>query len=132
MIIGLVWILGVYAAGLILVHLCYLRRRKLGKERITHYVLLTYNNQLQVEWYIRSLQFFSLLRGRSILITVVDEGSEDDTLPIVQQLAEEHALYLVHASGWNWDDWIFRHEDEEVVVVSLRHNESLETAYKYL
>lgn len=54
---------------------------------IKHYILFTNQNQLRIEWYIRSLLFLSWLKGRTITITLIDEGSTDETLEIVQKLS---------------------------------------------
>jgi hypothetical protein len=131
MLEGLIWIVGIYAAGLAMIHWLHWRWRKNGEARTTHYVLMTRNNQHQVEWYIRSLHFFSWMKGRSIAVTVVDEGSTDETLEIVGRLADEYSFEMADETRWNWDEWVRLHEDEQAVVVRLSHNEGLETAFKY-
>lgn len=132
MMLGLVWIMGTYAVGILLIHWLHWRWKRRGLERKMHYVLVTRNNQMQVEWYIRSLGFFSWLKGRSIAVTLVDEGSTDETLAIAGRLSEEHQLHIYSEEAWDWDDWIQKHEDEQVIVVRLSQNEGLETAYKLL
>ncbi|MDQ1911270.1 hypothetical protein RAC89_12520 [Paenibacillus sp. GD4] len=132
MMLGLVGIMGTYAVGILLIHWLHWRFQRRGLERMMHYVLVTRNNQLQVEWYIRSLGFFSWLKGRAITVTLVDEGSTDETLSIVARLSEEHQLHICSAEAWNWDDWVQEHENEQVVVVRLSQNEGLETAYKFM
>lgn len=132
MMLGLVWIMGTYAAGILLVHWLHWRYQRRGLKRMTHYVLVTRNNEMQVEWYVRSLRFFSWLKGRTIAVTLVDEGSTDDTLLIAGRLSEEHQLHICTDDSWDWDHWIRQHEDEQVIVVRLSQNEDLEIAYKIL
>jgi hypothetical protein len=59
---------------------------------IQQYVLVSNDNQLQIEWYIRSILFFSWVKGKSIHITVVDEESTDDTLKIIEKLALHYSV----------------------------------------
>lgn len=58
-----------------------------SKPHVPHYVLITLNNQMQVEWYLRSLLIYSKMRGQSLKITIIDEGSQDDTLAIVWRMS---------------------------------------------
>jgi hypothetical protein len=132
MIIGLIWIVGCYAAGIAILHFLHWQWKKRGSERTVHYVLRTLNNQLQVEWYIRSLHFFSWIKGRSISVTLADEGSTDDTIAIAERLSLEHHLNICADTSLAWDDWVQRHEEEQVVVVRLSQNDGLETAFKYM
>lgn len=132
MMLGLVWIMSCYAAGIALVHLLHWHWKRQGTERTTHYVLRTYNNQLQMEWYLRSLHFFSWVKGRTIAVTIADEGSTDDTLAIAERLRLVHHLNIWTTVEMDWDKWVLKHQDEQMVVVRLNHNEDLGNAYKYL
>ncbi|MCR8632359.1 hypothetical protein [Paenibacillus radicis (ex Xue et al. 2023)] len=130
MVLGLLWIFGSYAASIALVHWFYRRHRNEAREA-THFLLITCNSQMQVEWYIRSLFFFSRLKGREIQVTLFDEGSTDDTLAIVERMRRE---YQVDISGFetagSLEEWIEQHEDKQVIVVRLGQQEGLVTAYK--
>lgn len=132
MMLGLVWIVGCYTAGVVILHLLHSQWMKRGADRTVHYVLRTLNNQLQLEWYIRSLYFFSWMKGRTIRITLADEGSTDDTIAIAERLSLEHHLNICAESSLDWDDWVRRHEDEQVVVVRISHINEIETAFKYM
>lgn len=130
MVWGLLWIFGSYAASIALVHWFY--RRQLNEARqATHFLLITCNSQMQVEWYIRSLHFFSRLKGREIQVTLMDEGSTDDTLAIVDRMRREYQIELgsFDAAG-SLEEWIQEHEDKQVIVVRLGQQEGLVTAYK--
>ncbi|GAA4873922.1 hypothetical protein GCM10023310_61970 [Paenibacillus vulneris] len=132
MMLGLLWIFGSYAASIALVHWCYRRRRRTGRNE-THFLLVTHNNENQVEWYIRSLLFFSRFKGRDVHLTIADEGSTDETLAIAEQFRKEHNLEILTLEGLeSWDEWIRQHEDKQVIVVRLANPEGLETAYKMM
>jgi hypothetical protein len=119
MIIGLLWIVGSYAVGIALVHWMHRKSQK-RRVRFTHYVLMTRNNQLHMEWYLRSLYFFSSLKGREISVTIVDEGSSDDTLEIAERIGHEKDVPIRFESGEEaMETFVANHLDEEVVVVKL-------------
>ncbi len=99
MIEGFLLIVGCYGICVALVHLFHQRyqqnhspsqrypRPSEPKPDVPHYVLITHNNQMQVEWYLRSLLIYSKMRGQSLKITIIDEGSQDDTLAIVWRMS---------------------------------------------
>ncbi|WP_019535681.1 hypothetical protein [Paenibacillus ginsengihumi] len=132
MMIGLLYILGIYAAGLAIIHWLHGRWSKEEGVRRPHYILITRNNQLQIEWYIRSLFFFSRVKGRNMIVTIVDEGSTDDTLDIVMRLAKVYALNVVSEAQWSAEALETLLGDENAIVVRLNYNEALETAFKSL
>jgi hypothetical protein len=90
-----------------------------------HVVLVTKNNQSQIEWYVRSLYFFCKLKGRQIDTTVLDEGSTDDTLRIVERLSLKHPMQIESYGEEAVDDFLRRHEQEEVIVVRLHQQEDV-------
>src|SRR5260370_785384 len=93
MVIGLLWIFGIYGFCTACIHVLHWYGRvvntgrdvEYSKRKTIYVVLVTLNNQLQIEWYVRSYLMVSLLRGRLIDLTVFDAGSTDDTLPIVER-----------------------------------------------
>lgn len=132
MFLGLLWILGIYAAGIALVH-WYYRDQRRELRAVTQVLLITHNNQTQIEWYIRSLYFFSRLKGRDIHVTLADEGSSDDTLAIAERFRQELHLDICHFDTANaFDAWIAEHEEEQVIVVRLSHQDGLVTAYRVI
>ncbi|MEK3911948.1 hypothetical protein [Paenibacillus sp. FSL H7-0331] len=132
MMVGLLWIVGSYAASIVLMHWYYRRELQTNPKKV--YVwLITYNNQTQVEWFIRSLQFFSKLKGRDIQMIIADQGSTDETLAIAERLRVTYQIEIQSFDEQNTlDEWIARHEDQQVMVIRLGHQEILETAYKML
>lgn len=99
MILELLWIVGLYAAAVAVAHAA-LRRWKSG-ERKRHYVLVAGNHQMQIEWYVRSLQIYSRLTGMDIGITIIlDPSSSDETGRIVERFARGgEEVGLVRANG---------------------------------
>ena len=102
-------------------------RRK--RDLSTHYVLMTRNNQMHMEWYLRSLYFFSWMKGRNISVTIVDEGSTDDTLDIARRVGREKEVSIqVEFGPEAMETFMAEHLDEEVVVVNLSGVEDLRKA----
>lgn len=98
MILGMLCIIAVYGIGIALVHWQHARARSrlsvaaCGKHPDheaghDHYLLITGDHQHQIEWIIRSLLFYAWIKGKDIRITVLDEGSSDDTTEIVRRFA---------------------------------------------
>ncbi|TJY41941.1 hypothetical protein E5161_12145 [Cohnella pontilimi] len=84
MIPELIWIVGFYMTAAAMAHRLL---RQSADERQRHYVLVAGNHQMQIEWYIRSLQRFSRYTGMDIGITVVLEDSCDETGKITEIFA---------------------------------------------
>lgn len=101
----LLWIIGFYAAAAALTHSVF--RRHSGGDR-RHYVLVAGNDQMQIEWYVRSLQQFSRRTGMDIGITVVLDHSSDDTGKIMERFARRgDGIGLIRAEelkiGSEWE-----------------------------
>lgn len=88
MIAVLLWIVGCYALVAAAVHAAS-RVRSQGERKKRHYVLVAGNEQLRMEWYLQSLQYFSYFTGTEVKVTVIDNGSEDETMRIVRVFATE-------------------------------------------
>lgn len=74
-----------YLLAVVFVHVShgyYLRKKP--RDRRTHYVLITRNHGSQLEWYLMSLAWYSLWRGVPLRVTVLDDGSQDDTKAIMK------------------------------------------------
>jgi hypothetical protein len=117
MLIGLLWIAGIYVFSLVLIHTVYGFQRK--EFQRTYFVFITKNNQAHIEWYLRSLQFFSWFRGRSIVITIFDEGSTDETIPIALKIAKESNFMDVYESTGTMDAFIKNHQDDSMILLEL-------------
>ncbi|QHT63456.1 glycosyltransferase family 2 protein [Paenibacillus lycopersici] len=98
MIAALLWIVGCYVlAAAVIYALSAIRRRQ--SRSVKHYVLIAGNEGQRMEWYMRSLRRFSHLTGTDVKVTVVDNGSEDDTLDIARVFAKRGMDVHVHAGG---------------------------------
>lgn len=82
----LLGIIGCYALAAAAVHLAYVFTRKRRRAE-RHYVLLARNEQHMMEWYIRSIRRLSHRTGEEVKVTVINQGSEDDTLQIAGRFA---------------------------------------------
>ncbi|WEK53910.1 MAG: hypothetical protein P0Y55_15290 [Candidatus Cohnella colombiensis] len=108
MFLDLMWIIGLYAAAVAIVHWAY--RREAGVAA-RHYVLVAGNHQMEIEGYVRALQHFSRRSGTDIAITVVLDHSSDETGAIMDRFAkrgtgiacirkeEQSGLHKVAADG---------------------------------
>ncbi|TMV47165.1 hypothetical protein FE783_23265 [Paenibacillus mesophilus] len=128
MIVGLLSIFGAYGFAIAIVHLVRSRFRW-NRQKPIHYVLITRNNALQIEWYLRTLLFVSRMKARMIHIVVMDERSEDDTMAIAERLAAARP-YQIEITEWDesaqLDQMITRYENEEVVLVRLSNKQEMQ------
>ncbi len=89
MIPEMMWIIGFYVAAAAWVHAWHGRNAGDAADK-RHYVLLAGNHQMQMEWYVRALRYYSGRTGTDIGITVVlDRASSDETGSIVELLARQ-------------------------------------------
>jgi glycosyltransferase involved in cell wall biosynthesis len=87
------------------------------------------NNELHVEWYLRSLLLFSWLKGRNVRVLLLDEGSTDDTLTIANRMAGDRPdeMQVMRLENPDLlDDIIACYEQEEVVLVRLSNEPDLQ------
>lgn len=125
MVQGALWFIGIYVMGIGLVHLSRLLFRR-GEMKVKHFVFITHNNQLQVEWFMRSVLLFSWMKGTNIKITVLDMGSDDDTLAIVRRLTDQRYVTVnVQQTAGDIDDYIASQAGQEVIVMELNKMEDI-------
>lgn len=127
MVTGLLCIFGTYAIGIVLVHLLHNHYQEYPDKPI-HYVILTRDNQMQVEWYLRSLLFFSWIKGRNVMITILDHDSSDDTVQIVERLSVSDftGLQMVKlTSDDTLEVFLSSHMEEDCIIFNLINDESL-------
>jgi hypothetical protein len=127
MVIGMLWIVGIYGFCMVLVQGLNRQQSNLTSDKqdarenknTIHVALVTLNNQTQIEWYLRSFLWISLLRGRSIYITVFDAGSTDETLAIVAKLASTRDNITVEASTEGVPHFMSQRKNDRVIVLQL-------------
>ncbi|MUT65025.1 hypothetical protein [Paenibacillus sp. NEAU-GSW1] len=89
-------VVGCYALVAALVHLIFwLRRDRVQVSK--HYVLVAHNQHMRMEWLLRSFFSFSRRTGTEVKLTVVDAGSTDQTVGIVDRLERGGGYVSVHA-----------------------------------
>jgi hypothetical protein len=118
MVWGLMWIIGIYGTAVIFLHMLYAIHKK-REPKVTYFALVTHNNGTQIEWYLRSLIFFSWLRGRPISITIFDEESVDETVDVVSRFAEGRDHVELHVSDGSLEMFLEAHQGDAVVVHRL-------------
>jgi len=115
MAVGMLSIIGVFMVSAGCIHL--FNWLSIGdKSCVTIYAaMVTANNELQVEWYLRSFLFSAWLRGRPAQVTVFDQGSTDATLAIARKLAKTHDYIQIESSLHHLGDFIERHREDSVI-----------------
>ncbi len=123
--IGLLWIFGSYGASIALLHLIY-GNRKRKRNQAARVLLVTKNNQMHIEWYIRSLFFFSRIKGRDIAAMVLDEGSTDETIQIIERLSNRYRLDVeVYPYGRSLDQLLLAYDSDDLLVVNISNRDDL-------
>ncbi|MEB3102335.1 hypothetical protein [Ferviditalea candida] len=119
------WIFGVFAVGMLWVHVSHYHFKR-GNRQGKHYVLITRDNQLTVEWVIRSLFLYYGLKGEPFRITVLDEQSQDDTRSIIARLTDPQYV-RVHGMASVQELRRFANElkEEGAIIVNLNHPQDL-------
>lgn len=104
------WLLAsvsVYLLAPLSIHLVYGPMKKhCVKQEL---VIVTSNNQMMIEWVVRSRYFLAWLKGESCMITVVDQGSTDDTEKIIRQLQlsyDRTIKWVPLANEREVDEWL--------------------------
>ncbi|MCF6093399.1 hypothetical protein L1765_05230 [Microaerobacter geothermalis] len=86
MIFFILFLLAVYGLTSIVIQLISYFQWGFHPTTTKHYTLLIYQSQRNIEAVMRSLYSWSRLKGIPISITIIDFGSTDDSLKIVQRL----------------------------------------------
>ncbi|WP_128896368.1 hypothetical protein [Longirhabdus pacifica] len=127
MIEGLLWLIGLYGSGMIAIHLIYNLRTKIQcTTRLKqHFILVTINNQRQVEWYIRYIFFMTWWRGKNVHLTIVDKGSHDDTMAIIRKLKSRYGdpLHCIQASML--PKYMQQREGKHVFIIHINQHHDL-------
>lgn len=113
-ILELLWIFGCYAAAVLAAQAIV--RRSAGAGRY-HYVLVAGNHEAEIEGCVRALQRYSRRTGKDIGITVVLDGSTDETGAIVERFARgSEGIGIVRSDRERVTPWA---GEQEVVRIDL-------------
>ncbi|MBP2001785.1 hypothetical protein J2Z69_002841 [Paenibacillus shirakamiensis] len=90
------WIIACYGLATLVVHWVHVGyiRRQAAESQFEHFILVTHNHGQQMEWYLRAISWYGQIRGRNCRITVLDEGSEDDTVAITERMRDSSEMEL--------------------------------------
>jgi hypothetical protein len=120
MVTGFLLIVGIYGFCIAAVHAVYrYSRSKRENTPPIHLVLVTSNNQSQIEWYLGSFIFFSWLRGRTSQITVFDDSSTDDTRIILHTVALGRGEITIYDTVDGLDAFLLEHEEDSILLLRL-------------
>ncbi|WP_199616772.1 hypothetical protein [Paenibacillus alkalitolerans] len=89
MVEELLAIAAAYGLGICLMHLLHGR---FAREAV-HIVFLTNHAGSTIEWHLRSIALTSWIQARNTSVTVLDEGSTDDTVRIAARLVQNPRLH---------------------------------------
>lgn len=92
MVIELLVAIGFYGLGALGVLWAHRRKAAHGSATPRHYVLHALNDSCRLEWVVRCLLWHGSLRDQGIAVTVIDEGSTDETPAIAGLLARTHGI----------------------------------------
>ncbi len=88
-------ILAIYGLSIGLVHLLATRCHW-GRRDAAHAVIVTHDHGAYLEWYLRSFTIMEDFRAHYAKVTILDEGSEDETVQIAQR-------FIHHRNLANWE-----------------------------
>jgi|GEM_PF-3184074 len=78
-------IVAAYGMGIGLVH--WMRwRSQWGRGSASHAVIVTRNVGMTIEWHLWTFAFLQWLKARHTRVTILDEGSADETLRITERM----------------------------------------------
>lgn len=117
MLTPLLSILLVYMAAIAAVH-AYHAWQKRRERRPIHYILVTFNHERQIEWYVRALGIYAWVTGKRIRLSVLDLHSDDATLGIVRRLEGIAGMELSVTAD---DSVLSRAGESDVKIIDLRN-----------
>ncbi|GFR39167.1 hypothetical protein PRECH8_24630 [Insulibacter thermoxylanivorax] len=96
---GVLIIIACYLLSAVMVHAVY-RRKQRQRRAAHHYVLVTRNNEPFAELAVRAITWHARLCGKDYRISVIDEGSKDQTLSIIRRLDRSGNLQVIRTRNW--------------------------------
>src|SRR5690606_13406664 len=96
-----------YLISAVMVHAVYSRFPRMRRS-VLHYVLVTKNNEQTAELVLRAIAWYAWLRGKEAKISVIDEGSRDETKEILQRLDPDGNIQWIRVQNWIETDRVIR------------------------
>jgi len=118
-IAGLLMILGAYGISAAIIHVLHACSRRMNEQETYQLVVVTRDSAAKIEWYLYSYLFVSWLRGRQTAITVFDDCSMDDTVPIVRKVAEPRPNVKLYETTEELDRFLEEHESQPLLLLHL-------------
>ncbi|MHA7967147.1 hypothetical protein ACX93W_23800 [Paenibacillus sp. CAU 1782] len=94
----LLLVIGCYASAALLVHVMFRISGGSGRAA-SHYVFIADQRQKNMEWHLRVLQSFSRWMGKSIALTVIDRGLNEESRAIVERWKYSGKEVTLHDLG---------------------------------
>lgn len=118
MVESVVIIIGCYLFSALMVHVAYELYPQLRSVK-QHYILVTKNNEQHAELVMRAITWHAWLFGRRSRISVIDENSDDQTLPIIRRLDQQGHIQIMRTANWAETERLVRHMKR-----SAKHDEA--------
>lgn len=97
--IGLI-IICCYLIGVMAVHVVYRCISQNLRRSVHHYVIVTRNHEKEAELIMRAITWHAWLKGIEVSISVIDEGSRDNTLSIIRRLDPDGLVRMERVGNW--------------------------------
>lgn len=129
MVIQLIWIAVIYGLAIAIVHGLYATTYKLkGNRRKEHkqeYILITCNHERKIEWYVRALWLYAFFKGKKLYIHIIDYGSNDETVRMIDIMREWSGLDLSiwvsdEVNGELTNGYLLHDSTEESIWIDVR------------
>lgn len=117
MVIGLLTIVFCFISAVFFVQTVY-KLNPYHTKRTVHYILMTRNNESQIEWYIRYFTIISWISGRPVGLTVLDEGSTDNTISILERLGGPYLEIIPQSQSISVDTLMKQYQHESIIIIS--------------
>lgn len=123
-------IVAAYGIGIGLVH--WMRwRSQLGRGNASHAVIVTRNVGLTIEWHLWTFAFLQWLKARHTKVTIVDEGSTDETVSIVERMVSRlQADWEIVTVSSEAETSLWLEQADEVFVLRSSPGDQLQAAVR--
>jgi hypothetical protein len=97
-VIQLIWIAIIYGLAIAIIHYMHVLTHNISgsgqKGHANQYILITYNHEKHIEWYIRALWLYASLQSKELRVTIIDFDSDDETVLMIHRMNNLSGLDL--------------------------------------